>query len=1020
MTNHQPAFDLATAESFARDVFGLVATASALPSERDQNFLLSVEMEPRLVLKIANANEDHAVLAAQQRALRHVAEQMAISPRMLFAVDGAAMAHVPSQDGREHFVWAVSHLPGSPLGAVQHRTPALFGRFGQVIAQLTGALEHFDDPALHREFHWDLAQGREVVARYRPLIAHAELGAKIDTLMAHFDAHTAPLLEGLRRSVIHGDLNDFNVLVGGGTELYDQHQHITGIVDFGDMVHGITIGELAIAVAYAMLDAPDPLSVMWQMVHGYRQVRALTDAEMQAVFGLAVLRLCMSACLAAHQSNGNPDNDYLRVSQDPLARTLPRLARVPFAFAAATVRHACSLEPIASSAGVRAWLGERTHTFAPVLGIDLRTEPAVVLDLSVGSVDISGDARDNAEPRLTERVFGAIRDAGVRVAVGRYDEPRLLYVTPAFAAGDGTLAEHRTIHIGLDLFATAGTPVYAPLGGEVVAADEHRVALDYGGVIVLRHTTDHGAEFFTLYGHLSAPSFATLRPGQRIERGAQIATLGAPHENGGWTPHLHLQVITDFLGLGSDFPGVGTPSRRDVWRSVSPDANLLVGIPAHHFPRATSPIEETIARRRAHIGRSVRIAYRRPVRIVRGWRQFLYDDEGRRYLDAYNNVPHVGHCHPHVVRAAAQQMRVLNTNTRYLTDALESYAERLTATLPDPLRVCVFVSSASEANELAIRMARAYTDRRDMLVLDAAYHGNTTTLVDISPYKHAGPGGRGAPDWVHVAPLADDYRGPYKRNDPLAGAKYAADVQQQVSALRARGRELAAFIAESCPSVGGQILFPPGYLCDVYASVRSTGGICIADEVQTGLGRVGTHFWAFEQQGVVPDIVVMGKPLGNGHPLAAVVTTRAIADAFNNGMEYFSTFGGNTVSCAVGNAVLDVVRDERLQEHALHVGAHMLRGLRAMAPRHPIIGDVRGSGLFLGVELVKDTTTLEPAADEASYVSNRMRDEGILLGTDGPYHNVVKIRPPMPFDTGDADRLIDTFDHVMAEISTHG
>ena len=1016
MTDHVPAFDVARAESLVRELYDLSATASALPSERDQNFLLSAAGEPRLVLKIANAHEDRAFLAAEQRAMQHVAARFAHSPRVQRMRDGATLASAAAADGREHLVWAISALPGVPLGTVSHRPPELFHQLGTSVAELTQALDGFDDPALRRLFHWDLAQGRAVVARYRPLIVDAELGAALDTVMTQFDPHTAALLPNLARSVIHGDLNDYNVLVGGGTGVHDRFTRVTGVIDFGDMVHGITIGELAIAIAYAMLDAPDPLSVAWQMTHGYHAVRALPEAEMQALFGLAMLRLCMSACLAAEQQRVHPENDYLGVSQAAVRRTLPRLARIPFAFAAATVRSACGLDPIPSSAGVRSWLAARTGTFAPVLGTDLRTEQSLVLDLSVGSALVSGDERENAEPALTARVVGAMRDAGVRVAIGRYDEPRLLYVTPAFAGGDGTLAEHRTIHIGLDLFAAAGTPVYAPLDGEVHAADEHAQRLDYGGVIVLKHHTDDGTEFFTLYGHLRRASFVTLQVGQRVARGDQIALLGEAQENGGWTPHLHLQVITDFLGLGSDFPGVGTPGRRDIWRSISPDANLLVGVPAQHFPVQTPPLDATLARRRTLLGPSLSVAYRRPVRIVRGWRQYLYDDEGHKYIDAYNNVPHVGHAHPHVVRAAARQMAVLNTNTRYLHDGLEEYAERLTATLPDPLRVCVLVNSASEANELALRMARACTGRRDMLVLEAAYHGNTTTLVDISPYKHAGPGGSGAPDWVHVAPLADDYRGAYKRSDPNAGAKYARDVAHIVTALGARGRMLAAFIAESCPSVGGQIFFPSGYLAGVYAAVRAAGGVCIADEVQTGLGRIGTHVWAFEAQGVVPDIVVMGKPLGNGHPLAAVVTTRAIADAFNNGMEYFSTFGGNTVSCAVGNAVLDVVRDEALQAHALRVGARLLAGLRAIAPRHALVGDVRGSGLFLGVELVRDRESLAPAAEEASYVADRMRDEGILLGTDGPYHNVVKIRPPMPFADADADRVVETLDRVLGEL----
>jgi 4-aminobutyrate aminotransferase-like enzyme/Ser/Thr protein kinase RdoA (MazF antagonist)/murein DD-endopeptidase MepM/ murein hydrolase activator NlpD len=1014
--NDPPCFDRARVEALARELLGHPATAAALPSERDQNFLLAVDGEPRLVLKIANAGEDRAFLAAEQRAMQHLAQRLVLTPRVAVLGDGSTLAQVTAPDGRVHLAWAVSVLPGVPLGSVSRRSPELFHQFGAAVAGLTRALDGFDDPALHRDFHWDLVRGRATVARHRGLVGDPALGAAIDGLIGRFDEHTAALLPALRRSVIHGDLNDYNVLVGGGADLFDRLQHVTGFIDFGDMVHGITIAELAIAIAYAVLDAPDPLSVMWQMVHGYHGVHAMTETEMEALFGLAILRLCMSVCIAAYQQAQYPGNDYLGVSQAPLGRTLPRLARIPFGIAAATVRSACGLEPIASSAAVRTWLAARTASFAPVLGVDLRVEPAPVLDLSVGGALVSSDERDNAEPAFTRRIFAAIRDASARAAIGRYDEARLLYVTPAFAAGDGTTAEHRTIHLGLDLFAEAGTPVHAPLDGEVHAADEHPARLDYGGVIVLRHETEDGVAFFTLYGHLRRASFAGLRVGQRVGRGEQLATLGAPEDNGGWTPHLHLQIITDLLGLGSDFPGVSTASRRDVWRSVSPDANLLVGLPGPRARAPVRPLRETLARRRALVGPSVRVSYRRPLRIVRGWRQYLYDDEGRRYLDAYNNVPHVGHGHPHVVHAAARQMTVLNTNTRYLHDGLEEYAERLTQTLPEPLRVSFFVSSASEANELALRLARAFTNRHDLLVLAAAYHGNTSTLIDISPYKHAGPGGLGAPEWVHVAPLADDYRGPYKRSDPRAGAKYAAHAAYLIDTLRARGRELAAFIAESCPSVGGQIIFPAGYLAGVYQAVRAAGGVCIADEVQTGLGRIGTHGWAFEAQSVVPDIVVMGKPLGNGHPLAAVVTTRAIADAFDNGMEYFSTFGGNTVSCAVGSAVLDVMRDEALQAHARRVGAELLTGLRALMAKHEIVGDVRGSGLFLGVELVTDRETLEPATAAAGYVANRMREAGILLGTDGPFQNVVKIRPPMPFDGANGAHLVEVLDGVLGEL----
>ena len=417
---------------------------------------------------------------------------------------------------------------------------------------------------------------------------------------------------------------------------------------------------------------------------------------------------------------------------------------------------------------------------------------------------------------------------------------------------------------------------------------------------------------------------------------------------------------------------------------------------------------ETLANRKRLLGRNLSIAYKNPLKVVRGSMQYLYDDAGVEYLDAYNNVAHVGHCNPRVVQAGREQMGLLNTNTRYLHDLINQFAERLTATLPDPLRVCFFVNSGSEANELALRLARAHTHARDVIVLDHAYHGNTNSLIEISPYKHNGPGGEGSPTWVHTVPLPDPFRG--------GTASDAQHVARVVDRLREREMPLAGFIAESMPSVGGQIVLPAGYLNRVYDYVRTAGAVCIADEVQTGYGRIGTHFWAFESYDVIPDIVVLGKPIGNGHPIGAVVTTREIAASFDNGMEFFSTFGGNPVSCAIGLAVLHEVFDKDFQTHARDVGERMLVRLNDLKAKHEIIGDVRGSGLFLGVELVRDRATLEPATEEADVIVNAMRERQILFGTDGPFHNVLKIRPPMPFTAADADRLCDTLASVLNEM----
>ncbi len=421
--------------------------------------------------------------------------------------------------------------------------------------------------------------------------------------------------------------------------------------------------------------------------------------------------------------------------------------------------------------------------------------------------------------------------------------------------------------------------------------------------------------------------------------------------------------------------------------------------------------------RRQHVAPSLSLSYRQPLHFVRGSGQYLFDPSDVTYLDCVNNVCHVGHCHPDVVQAAHRQMNRLNTNTRYLHENVVRYAQRLTATLPESLEVCFFVNSGSEANDLALRLARTFRGHQDCVVIDHAYHGHVSSLIELSPYKFNQLGGAGKPDQTHVVPLPDAYRGPYKDADPDCGRKYASMANEVIEQANSNGRTIAAFFAESILGCGGQVPLPGGYLNAVYSSVRAAGGVCVADEVQVGFGRVGTHFWGFEQHGVVPDIVTMGKPIGNGHPLAAVVTTRQIADAFNNGMEYFNTFGGNPVSCAIGLAVLDVIEKEGLQQHAWELGNWLSGRLNQLKSEFACIGDVRGSGLFLGIEFVLDVGNRTPAAELAGAVVERMKQRRILLSTDGPFENVIKFKPPMVFSRGDAERLVMTLRETLNELA---
>nr|XP_015200645.1 PREDICTED: ethanolamine-phosphate phospho-lyase [Lepisosteus oculatus] len=461
---------------------------------------------------------------------------------------------------------------------------------------------------------------------------------------------------------------------------------------------------------------------------------------------------------------------------------------------------------------------------------------------------------------------------------------------------------------------------------------------------------------------------------------------------------------------GSSFLNLGDRNRR-FW-------SLLYFNVGFKMSTETLNKKTTIELRKRHIGPSCKVFFSHdPIKIVRAKGQYMYDERGERYLDCINNVAHVGHSHPDVVRAGAKQMELLNTNSRFLHDHLVQYAQRLVATLPDKLSVCYFVNSGSEANDLALRLARQYTRHNDIITLDHAYHGHVSSLIDISPYKFQQLGEHQKKDFVYVVSIA--LVGKYREDHPDPATAYADDVRDIICDAHRKGHKIAAFIAESLQSCGGQVIPPKGYFQKVAQHVRQAGGVVITDEVQVGFGRVGKHFWAFQLQGedFIPDIVTMGKPIGNGHPMSCVVTTREIAEAFmSSGMEYFNTFGGNPVSCAIGLAVLDVIEKEDLQGNADRVGKYLTDLLNQQKEKHPLIGDIRGVGLFIGVDLVKDRIKRTPATAEAQDVIYRLKEHNILLSADGPHRNVLKFKPPMCFSEEDAKFVVINIDAILTDI----
>ncbi|MBG38825.1 MAG: aminotransferase class III [Cryomorphaceae bacterium] len=448
-------------------------------------------------------------------------------------------------------------------------------------------------------------------------------------------------------------------------------------------------------------------------------------------------------------------------------------------------------------------------------------------------------------------------------------------------------------------------------------------------------------------------------------------------------------------------------SENNAWKMLH---KLLILNPIsveNHFMQAlglskekTVVLAEKVKTRERYFSRILSISYKRPIYMTGAAFQYMYDGYGNTFLDAYNNIPHVGHSHPKVVAAGQQQMATLNTNTRYLYDLLSEYAALLLQKLPKKLNKVFFVNSGSEANDLAIRMAQKHSGKQTVMVLEHGYHGHTQTGIDISEYKFNHPKGQGQKSHILKTAIPKEYKGKYEDKD-APGALYAKEAIEQ---LNRNENGLAAFIAEPIVGCGGQVPLASGYLKALYPEIRKKGGLCISDEVQTGFGRLGSVFWGYELQGVVPDMVVIGKPMGNGHPMGAVVTSEEVAASFAEGVEFFSSFGGNPVSCAIGKAVLEIIDEEKLQKNAFEVGKYYCSLLRELQKEDARIGDVRGEGLFLGVELINDQE--KPNTNLAQFLKNELRNRQVLISTDGPADSVIKTKPPIIFTKSNAERVV--------------
>lgn len=991
------------AEEILLKLYNLKGKATELPGEIDFNFRIKIDNSEGYILKISRHDESESYLDFQQKILQFLEAhgKALVLPKVILDTEQKSISTITDAHGNKRHVRLLSWVSGRVWSGVYPQLDDLRFSLGEQCGLLTQALQGFDHPEAHREFDWDIAQALWTKA-------HNDLFDNDDKeIIAYFQNQFETSQESytqLRKSVVHNDGNDNNVIVTS----YLKQPKVQAIIDYGDAIHTQIINDLAVACAYAIMNHNDPLEAALPIVRGYHSKFSIKEEELSHLYHAIAMRLVISVTKSALNKIKEPDNTYLLISEKPAWEVLKKWRTISSDFAQYSFRNACGFESHPQAKAFDEW-AEKQNVNLEDLFPTLQIKDVHHLDISVSSSWIGHEKEFNDLDVFQFKIDQLQKKVPHKIIAGGYLEPRALYSSNAYDKIGNAGQESRTIHLGIDFWLPIGTLVHGVLDGEVVLAINDAGNKEYGGLVILKHKTD-SFEFYTLYGHLSVASATKHNLGDIVRKGEKIGALGNSTENGNWAPHLHFQVMLSLLNYHNDFPGVAYYNQIDVWQSICPDPNLLFKSDALYKPDEISNIQ-LINYRKLHLGKSLSLQYKEPIKMVRGAGQYLMDQYGRKYLDTVNNVAHVGHEHYSVVKAGQDQMALINTNSRYLHDNINALAKELIETLPEELSVLHFVNSGSEANELAIRMVKASTGQRDIIASEVGYHGNSNMCIDISSYKFDGKGGHGAPEHTHIFPLPDAYRGKHRGSE--AGEKYAEEVQKQIDVVHKKGRGVGALIIEPIISCGGQIELPEGFLAKAYSHIRAAGGLCISDEVQTGCGRMGETFWGFQLHDVVPDIVTIGKPLGNGHPIAAVACTQDVAEKFANGMEYFNTFGGNPVSCAIGAEVIRTVKREKLQENALNVGMFLKNEFQKLAHKFPIIGDVRGQGLFLGIELVD--AKMNPLAAQTDYVADRMKDHGILMSTDGPDHNVLKIKPPLVFTKDNAEELLFYLRKIFAE-----
>ena len=975
----------------AGELYGVSGEVRELGSQQDRNFLFtapSSASEPegrRVLFKISNRAVRRDEIEAQNEAMQRMHAAGHPSPAPIPSVHGREI-ETAEVDGARHSIRLLTFVEGTPLIEFEHFSAETIAAMGTLVGQVVATLGDFEHAGLDRELQWDLRVGERLVEELINYVVDPERRALVLGALEDATAVLAPLKDSLPLQAIHGDLTDDNLVATAG-EL--GRPQLSGIIDFGDVGTGWRIAELAVAcTAVFHHDPARPLAVL-PLIRAFDEVVHLTDAEVDALWSLIVLRGATLVVSGLQQVAIDEGNDY---AEEALEREWTIFA-VPAA-----------LDSRVATTAIRRTLGRSTAPGpasaptggATLLGAELaRRARVITLDYTSTALRDGSWLGDEGPEVEAQMLLLAARTSGL--AATRFGEARLTRAVGVTHDAPVNVA------LGVELYSKGDLALTAPFAGLVSAVEGHVTLTDGERTLVIA-----GARGLIEGRSLEGDSIATPT---NVEAGEPFAEIA------GWAQvTLQLGEVSALDAAAAPVPRFVTAEEFPAWLAVVADPSELIGV-APSDVRGTAA-EETLRARLDAYAPLQGHYYAHPPQIERGWREMLIDTDGRHYLDMVNNVTALGHGHPVLADAVAQQWRMLNTNSRFNYASVAELSERLLETLPDSFDTVLLVNSGTEAVDLALRLTKAFTGRDDVACVEESYHGwsHAADAVSTSTSDNPIAAELRAP-WVHAFDAPNAYRGTHRGE--RAGERYAADAIAEIDRLAVAGTPIGTFIAEPRNGNAGAIEVPAGYLAAVYDAVRAGGGVVIADEVQVGYGRQGDVFWGFEQhagpngEAIVPDVVTVAKAMGNGHPLGAVITRSEIAQALADQGTFFSSAGGSTLSAKLGVTVLDIMRDDRLQENAREVGGYLHEQLLALAERQPLIGKIHGRGLYQGIELVRDRETLEAADSETRALCERMLALGIVVQPTGDRGNVLKVKPPLCFTKESADTFLATLDEVL-------